>query len=703
MPPTSCPSCGTAQEFVFDAQAGGLACTACGSVVEDYEVLGRDDQVGTSAGRGSFRIGQESIQSRSARLVAAQTDNAVNRTDYARRKEHDWDIWMRGVLNACGLGSLLPVVQHRFQQCRAYVARKVNEQEEMDERGQFVPEHERVAEVTWGRQAELYGLGCAYIAASQARSDLNLTALLSRADRPATESPQIERAIVNICRWIGPAEVEFGPELLLDRIHKYTHDTLQQPKPQLLGSTHHSWNKLTLKWARTADLKQAKLFASDLITLGRSVSLTKGREPAQVAVAAFMLGVEAATREKSPSLADWFDHLGNAFGGKAFTTGERYREFEAFLLDKIQDYQFLVPAAAPTKAKKKRPELHLYSAVLVKMLAANLKKEEPQELQLPAGPAEDGSPPGQQAAEASDSRAATQASADLRHTNLAPASTPAERPSALFDARRLDKHGKRPAKYMRERPGPIKRARLLDDIVGAQDGPLAAQSPSPSEYSAGTSLEGTQLTYSIEETAGKVIKVVLPHEVEAAEMARLVLQGCDPTKVLEGKAELDERGVSRLERIIIARGGQIHGHVFDSLVEDDELFGEGELDGLLRTDEEMVSYSRTARWRDIEAAHREYTPRPERPSRSRRSASKLNEWDSKPKSKVTSAMKAFADQLLKGEEDGKEVIPDFGAFQAVVGADEDEDEWGGEDGETMALYDQVKAQYGGGGGEWDDY
>jgi len=686
---------------MFDAQAGGLICTACGAVVDELQVLGRDDEAGTSAGRGSFRRGAESLQSRQARLVAAQTDNQVNRGDYARRKETEWDFWLRGVLHACALGALLETVQLKFRNCRAFAATKHLEQHDKDVHGEFVPEHERVGVITWGRQAEVYGLGCAYIVAVQAKSGLTLAQLLSRADRPSTDRATVERAIVAICRWVGPAEVEFGPELLLDRIHTYTYNTLQLKKPDLLGSAHAEWNKGSLKWARAADLKQAKAFADNVVALGRAVSLSKGREPGQVAVAAFVMGMEAVQRAKSPSLTDWFDHLGHAFGGKAFTIAERYREFESFLLAKSQDYPFLIPA--PSGKRNKKPELIPFAAILVKVLATNSTKEGTYDLQHAAvQPAS--FPDSLSSPDAADSPDATDDSAEREHANLAPSTTPAERPSAVYDTRRTDRHGKRPVQYMRERAGPIKRSRLLDEIVGGRSDEPGSQSPTQSEHSPSSS--GKRAGPS------RRVKVVLPHEAEAEEMVRQLLQGHDPTAVLEGKAKLEERSVNRLEKLIIARGGHLSGHEFDGLIDDDELFDDGELDSLLRTEDEANMLRGTARWRDIEANHKDFVPSLKQPVKRTRGAAALGRVATAPRSKVTAAMKAFAEQLLKGDEEGGEqVAPDFGAFQAAAAEDEDEDEdedeeegeagGGGLDGETMAHYDQIRSLYAAGaqGGE----
>lgn len=720
MPPAPCPSCLTSQDFTFDAQAGGLACPACGCVLDDLQVLGRDDDGPNAAGRESFRFGAEAVQSRQARLVAAQTDNGVNRGDYARRREHEWDVWMRGVLHACRLGGLLQRVQLRFGECRVYARRKQAEQDEMEDRGVFVPEHERVNEITWGRQAELYGLGCAYIAAVQSKADLTLPQLLDRANRPPSDSPQLHRAILHISHWLGPPSVEFGPELLLDRIHKYTHDTLALNKPRLLGSARADWHKGSLKWARAADLQAAKELAGELVGLGRGVRLHKGREPEQVAVAAFVMAVEAVVREKAPSLADWFEHLSHAFGGKAYTVGERYREFDSFLLDKVVEHPLILPTQAPNRARKKRLEVPSFSALLIKLLVANYKRGTPDlspssNPPVPSTHAE--SPLGSPllAPANADDYSATQDLADSGSDSLDPSPAPYERLTALYEIRELDKHGKRPAKYMSRRAGPIKRARLLDDIVGSprsgSDSHSRPLSLSPFEQ-ADVPQAGTGRL--------KVVKDVLPHDSVADEMIRQLLHGHDATSVLEGKAALDAPHVSRLERLILARGGQVGGDAYDGLVGDSELFDDGELDSLLRSPDEAASFARTARWRDIEANHKEWVPGPgsreqaKRTGRGRRGPRAGGRVAVVRRSKVTPAMKAFAERLLKGEAEGEEEgggeeLADFGTFQAMVAAQEEGDDvddgddeeeekegdGGGEgmDGETLAAYAQARWGY----------
>ncbi|ORY58654.1 hypothetical protein BCR35DRAFT_201896 [Leucosporidium creatinivorum] len=404
--------------------------------------------------------------------------------------------------------------------------------------------------------------------------------------------------------------------------------------------------------------------------------------------------MEGVARDVIPTPSDFFDELGHLFTIKAYTISERHKEFCCMLADWAPRLPWLKEEVEGAKGKKLRKlvaenmkdivqlrkgleedERRRKGVAVAKEEEVGVMKGKKEESEDDVGEEEEedgGSdvdwddeegeddPPGgpsnffidplsnpQAAADTlragDDQHDSTTDTADDPNPELkstSPIPPPPNHSSwsqlaANFYQRRVEGGGgtKRPAAYMRHRPGPVKRVRTIEQVAQSLLSPFAADettttpSPAPPEVDTAPSPPSSSTvrpSVSASTSPPRARSASLPsttttshtsiapsrylvdpsranpfasHSNEAVAFRQLLLAGHDVTSIFEGTATYEPASSlksSRLDRLLWAKTAEEVG--------DDELFDEGELEGIIRTEEEVEMLMQTEKWRTMPEA-----------------------------------------------------------------------------------------------------
>lgn len=489
----------------------------------------------------------------------------------------------------------------------------------------------------------------------------------------------LTRAQFTVKYWLRIKTHEVDPVIHLERPIVHLAELFSSSSnPPLSGNLKKShWSPSNLSFIRTLNLSHVRQLATSLLAFAVEVKLATGRNPEGVAAAAVVMAMEGIARELVPSPSDFFDELGHLFTMKAYTIGERHKEFGHLLTDWAGSLPWLKDEVGKVKGKKlkklvaenmadivelrkglerKRGEAEIKEEAVGREVR-KAKKEESEEEEEGEEDEEDvdwdddegeDDPPGGPSNFFIDPLFNPQAAADTLRAGDDPNTTtttttdlnPELKPNspvpgppylstwsqlaATFHARRIEGGGggKRPAQYMRHRPGPVKRVRTIESVAQSllspfADGPTSTPSPAPPEVEASASPSSATLrpTASASTSPPRARSASLPiidtasvapkrrfvdpsranpfasHSNEAVAFRQLLLAGHDVTSIFEGTAQYEPSSAlksSRLDRLLWVKRVEE--------VEDDELFDEGELEAIIRTGEEVEMLKRTEKW-----------------------------------------------------------------------------------------------------------
>lgn len=291
-------------------------------------------------------------------------------------KQDEFDKFLNGLLTLFGLRSLKARIVFLFTESKNKVQFK------------------------WGKRAQVFAAACIYVAAKEAKKTLWLLELAVRTPFPLSSSStvlnyssmqdQVEmkdlytltRAIRIVkleCRL--PHDEDADPAMFIERILGHLNSLFSSPTPPPLhgAARKKAWSASNLTWVRSISLPEVRNLAADLLAFGHDISLTSGRNPAQVAGAVILVALEGAARRPAPVAQDFADELAFLLGGKAFTIQERYREFNKLLaeyapqLPWLSNDEFALPGEKAKKGNKrssKKKELVQYTSDIVQFRRA---------------------------------------------------------------------------------------------------------------------------------------------------------------------------------------------------------------------------------------------------------------------------------------------------------------------------------------------
>lgn len=362
-----------------------------------------------------------------------------------------------------------------------------------------------------------------------------------------------------------------------------------------------SWRPATLDWLHTLPLHDVRKLAEGLLAFADELNLSKGLGPEQASCATVLVAMEGVARSLAPNAKDIQTEMAAAFGLTAYTISERYREINSLLAD----YAVKLPWLATRAKLMTKKDLVANTTVIVEFREALAKRERahptPQERLLLGSSNDEGdeededgndnelsaaladpfpsppSPPAGKNAKKTLPLRSSSSGARRATTSSAPSpSTSTLSPSGIDPTPKSNK-AKRPREYMRQRTDPAKVARTIT-------------------HAASTLLSTVSSDHSAHLPPAALLDSPLaPHDQETVRVRRQLLAGVDVIKIQpqhhrdDVLLDLDEP--KRLHRLLWTR-------TVDE-IEDEELFGPGELEGFVRTDQEVAILERTARFSEM--------------------------------------------------------------------------------------------------------
>ena len=466
------------------------------------------------------------------------------------------------------------------------------------------------------------------------------------------------------------------PIIFLERPIVHISELFSSSSPPLHGnSKKKTWSKQNLAYVRALNLAQVRSLATGLLTFAADLKLNTGRVAQRVAAAAVIDAMDGVSRKPTPLTAEFFDELGHLLGVKAYTVSERYREFINLLSDYAPRLPWLGDLKGGKGGKGVKKDLVQYTADIVqfrKSLEAQKAKKEAaaakEEVKAESSSKAKGKrrakkeesddedfgddeeaegvdwddqegeddPPGgpsgffvdpliKPKAAAATLRVGDDAIADDGDSTSPPppASATWSQLAASFHERKVGGTNsfKRPAEYMRHRPGPVKRVRTIEQVAQSLLSPFGAGTtstpspapPSPADYpspvTAGVSPAPVSPPPHVASPPAVPLTSIAPtvslshpekaapfasHSSEAFEYRQLLLEGHDPSSIFEGSAAYAPAAAlrtGRLDRLLFIKPSEE--------ISDSELFDEGELEGIIRSEEEVAQLRRTEKWRSM--------------------------------------------------------------------------------------------------------
>lgn len=463
-----------------------------------------------------------------------------------------------------------------------------------------------------------------------------------------------------------------------------------------------------LPFLRSLKLPDVRTLAEGLLSFCADLKLTVGRSPEQVSIAVIVVAMEGVARRPVPMAGEVMDELANLLSVRSFTVAERYRELNHVL----EDFAPRIPWIGPSAKGRKKKEMVAWTEDIVKFRKAlDAKKnvagegekrklvllddsvkideeedveefdiEEQQEVPIASGsgaglPASDEDDEDDEEDDDDDEGDPTTFFPDPLANPKAAAAAAARNSTSTAPSRLSIKilnsvsEGKRPAEYMRQRPGPLKRVRTIEQAASSLLTPFSSTpppfNPLPSSAVSALPLPSSRLT-------GRDAPFPA-HSQESVRFRQLLLAGHDSASIYDGSVSL-AGPTGRLSRLLWERSA--------NEITDDELFGVGELEGLLRTPREIEAVSRTERFRTMPEA-KPFVERRPRKKKVRKEGGAEDEFAWERRSKVDEATKKRLARIFEGEE-GEDDEMSFEEMAAAVkvAREIDEDVEPGEDSEA---------------------
>lgn len=411
---------------------------------------------------------------------------------------------------------------------------------------------------------------------------------------------------------MGITTVESDPFVFLEPLILHFASLLRQSNPVLSGSKKSTWSKKNLDWLRSLKLTEVRTLAEGLLSFIVDINLAAGRAPEQVACAIVIVAMEGVARRVAPLVGEILDDMAFRLKVAAFTIGERYRELHRLLLD----FAPRIPWIGDSLEGKKKKDMVAYTEDIVKFrkaLDAKKKREEvAQKLVLlsevegeEGGPVASGSGGGKGRKGDSDEDEAGGAEEHFPDPITNPKAAQAAklvvvtpnagptRVAAFFTEEKIlhlatqrpnngSTKGQRPLEYMRQRPGAANLVRTLENTANSLLSPFTT-SPIPSS----TPAPSTPSTSTIKQIHPGI--AFAPHSAEAIRFRQQMLAGHEPLEIFAGVKEAVFTPTTRLDRLLWERGNA-------DGIEDDELFGKDELEGFLRSPNEILKLEKSGRY-----------------------------------------------------------------------------------------------------------
>lgn len=454
--------------------------------------------------------------------------------------------------------------------------------------------------------------------------------------------------------------VEIDPVLFLEKPIVHFKDLLASAaKPRLSGSKNKNWNASNLVWLRSLALDRVRDLATELIAFSHDISLVAGRTPEPVACASVLVAMEGVARRSGPANHEIISEMCDLMGCKPFTVAERYRELNKVLLDYAPRIPWLAhlgnakhknDIVACTEdivkfrkaldlkgSKGKEKEQQRLDVIALENEGGEMEEEgeaaenqggeeEEEEFRDPlqkkrrlttVGSALKGS-------NASTSNLAAPSSARplITAKSRAAAALLAKTKSIVSDtdaaikddpdagssittatatklaeivAAPLPWGSKRPEEYMRkQRPGPARRQKTIERAATSLLIPFAAGESSSASASTSASASDSTSTPLV---APSLLPLVLgrtrtsaytAHSQETVDYRERLLAGHAVADIYNGVRAAPKGVESRLDKLLWLK--LVH------MVEDDELFGPGEMEGFMRSEEEVAQLEKTGKF-----------------------------------------------------------------------------------------------------------
>jgi hypothetical protein len=408
---------------------------------------------------------------------------------------------------------------------------------------------------------------------------------------------------------MGITTVDSDPFVFLEPLIIHFASLLRQPTPVLSGSKKTTWTKKNLDWLRSLKLTEVRTLAEGLLAFIVDINLAVGRAPEQVACAIVIVAMEGVARRLAPVVGEIMDDMAFRLKVAAFTIAERYRELHRLLLD----FAPRIPWIGSTLEGKKKKDMVAYTEDIVKFrkaLDAKKKREEvAQKLVLlsevegeEGGAVASGSGGGKGDSDEDEAGGAEEHFPDpITNPKAAKAAklvvvTPTAGPNrvaAVFTEEKIlhlatqrpnngSTKGQRPLEYMRQRPGAANLVRTLENTANSLLSPFITSPITPA-----TPASSTPSTSTVKQIHPGI--AFAPHSAEAIRFRQQMLAGHEPLEIFAGVRAPTFTPTTRLERLLWERGNS------DGIA-DDELFGEDELEGFLRSSNEVIMLEKSGRY-----------------------------------------------------------------------------------------------------------
>lgn len=430
--------------------------------------------------------------------------------------------------------------------------------------------------------------------------------------------------------WLGIQTTELDPVVFLEGHIVHFSELFDSPaSPPLSGSKRSTWTKSNLDWVRSLKLPDVRTLATSLLAFCADAQLNVGRAPEQVSCAVVLVAMEGIARRPAPIATEFLDEMAHRLNVATWTVAERYRE----LMKVLADFAPRIPWLGEAVKGKKKREMVSHTEDIVRFRKTLDAKEEravgetkgkatlvllDDEAEFTDEASEndeddmgfddeegEADEPGGPAAFFPDPLTRPKAAAKVAAQALARANVvkPSKLATALL-SRKVPGVGKRPAEYMRQRPGPAKRVRTLEQAAADLLSPFAAP---PSVSSSSSTLVHPTIAsdpLTARRKRPPATTSLAAHDDETVRFRQLLLAGHDPASIFDGKVKELPAPSTRLARLLWTK-------TVDE-IDDDELFEPGELDGLVRTPEEVAIVTQTGRYREVPDAEPYVEPKPKR-------------------------------------------------------------------------------------------
>lgn len=477
-------------------------------------------------------------------------------------------------------------------------------------------------------------------------------------------------AELSIKSWLNISTEDQDPIIFLDKHLVYFSQLQKLANPVLSGSKNKkTWSASNLKWLRSLDLKSVKVLATGVAAFSRDLSIVVGREPESVSCALIIIAMEGVARRPCPVVGDILGEMNAQFQVSPHTVGERIREIHLAIVDFAPNIPWIGEVSG---LSKKEMSKHIDDIVTFRVLGEKkVKKVQEalllQEKKILAEPMYTGDismKDGNQVVsniESEDDNEDGITSDEPSSKNSTP--IPFDESSNQTEPERRPKIGaakKRPIEYMRSSAGKEKRVKTIETATAT-----LANFP----FALPTSLEPASTAAIIAPPSTNFRRATFAaHSEEAINFTAQLLSGQSPFEVNEGKAEAledqDARYSSRLYRLLWTKK-------CDEIT-DEELFGDGELNGFFRDEEEKNALKESPKYLEM-MAHVVSEPRPPRKNKEKEDAEK------KKKEKRSKKSGSVSEEVEEVEEPRKSKRIDYAKLALALDSTGVDDEAGGEE------------------------